>query len=418
MTRYESDEPALSSGQIATPRSPMIPSIMVDSAQKSIVILAGARTPFGKFGGALKSFTATELGFFAALAAIERANVLAADIDHVIFGNALQTSSDAIYLARHVGLRAGLPAAVPALTLNRLCGSGIQSIINGAQLLLLDEAALVLAGGTENMSQAPHVVRGARWGLALGEGKLEDSLWSALTDTYSNTSMALTAENLAAQYGITREQADAFALQSQVRAGAAADSGRLSEEIIAIEGVLENDEHPRPNTTLDELAALPPAFTKDGTVTAGNACGICDGAAAVIITTEEKARSEDRTALAKIISWGIVGCEPKIMGIGPVEAIKAALKRADLSLEQIDLFEINEAFAAQYLAVEKELGLDREQVNVNGGAIAFGHPLGATGTRLVLSLALELKNRHARYGIASACIGGGQGIALLIENPM
>jgi acetyl-CoA acyltransferase 2 len=391
---------------------------MVHSPEKAIVILAGARTPFGKFGGAFKRLTATELGVFAGIAAMERTNVSPADVDHVIFGNVLQTSSDAIYLARHVGLHAGIPKNSPALTVNRLCGSGFQSIISGAQLLLLGEANLVLAGGTENMTQSPHVVRDARWGLPLGEGKLEDSLWSALTDTYCNVSMAMTAEKLAVRYGITRTQADAFALQSQLRASAAADAGRLSEEIIAVEGVLENDEHPRPDTTLEELAALPPAFTKNGIVTAGNACGICDGAAAVVLATEERARAENRTPLARIVSWAITGCEPSLMGIGPVEAIKIALRRADLALEQIDLFEVNEAFAAQYLAVEKELGLDRERVNVNGGAIAFGHPLGASGTRITLTLALELKRRHARYGIGSACIGGGQGIALLIENPL
>ena len=403
--------------QIATLQSPVLFLIMVNSAEKAIIILAGARTPFGTFGGSLRRFTATDLGVFAAVAAIERANVSTAAIDHVIFGNALQTSADAIYLARHVGLRAGVPKNAPGLTVNRLCGSGFQSIINGAQLLLLSEADVVLAGGTENMSQAPHVVRGARWGLPLGESKLEDSLWSTLTDTYCNISMAMTAEKLAVQYGITRAQADAFALESQLRASAASDAGRLSEEIIAIEGVLENDEHPRPDTTLQELAALPPAFTKDGIVTAGNACGICDGAAAVILTTAEKARAEHRPPLARIVSWGITGCEPSIMGIGPVEAIKVALEHAGLALEQIDLFEVNEAFAAQYLAVEKELELDRERVNVNGGAIAFGHPLGASGTRIALTLALELRRRHARYGIGSACIGGGQGIALLIENP-
>jgi len=395
----------------------MVPLIMVHSPEKAIVILAGARTPFGKFGGAFKRVTATELGVFAGTAAMRRARVSPADVDHVIFGNVLQTSSDAIYLARHVGLRAGIPKNSPALTVNRLCGSGFQSIISGAQLLLLGEANLVLAGGAENMTQAPHVVRGARWGLPLGEGQLEDSLWSALTDTYCNVSMAMTAEKLAAQYGITRAQADAFALQSQKRASAAKDAGRLSEEIVGIEGVLENDEHPRPDTTLEELAVLPPAFTKGGIVSAGNACGICDGAAAVVLAAEERARAENRTPLARIVSWAITGCEPSLMGIGPVEAITIALQRADLALEQIDLFEVNEAFAAQYLAVEKELGLDRERVNVNGGAIAFGHPLGASGTRITLTLALELKRRQARYGIGSACIGGGQGIALLIENP-
>ena len=396
---------------------PVVPLIMVHSPEKAIVILAGARTPFGKFGGAFKRISATELGVFAGTAAMRRARVSPADVDHVIFGNVLQTSSDAIYLARHVGLRAGIPKNSPALTVNRLCGSGFQSIISGAQLLLLGEANLVLAGGAENMTQAPHVVRGARWGLPLGEGQLEDSLWSALTDTYCNVSMAMTAEKLAAQYGITRAQADAFALQSQMRASAAKDAGRLSEEIVGIEGVLENDEHPRPDTTLEELAVLPPAFTKGGIVSAGNACGICDGAAAVVLAAEERARAENRTPLARIVSWAITGCEPSLMGIGPVEAITIALQRADLALGQIDLFEVNEAFAAQYLAVEKELGLDRERVNVNGGAIAFGHPLGASGTRITLTLALELKRRQARYGIGSACIGGGQGIALLIENP-
>jgi acetyl-CoA acyltransferase 2 len=390
---------------------------MPESAEKRVMILAGARTPFGKFGGSLRRFTATDLGVFAALAAIERANVSPEDIDHVIFGNALQTSADAIYLARHIGLRAGVPQKSPALTVNRLCGSGFQSIISGAQLLLLNEATTVLAGGTENMSQAPHVVRNARWGLPLGEGKFEDSLWSALTDSYADASMAMTAENLATQYGITREQADAFALQSQVRTGRAADAGRLAEETVIIEGVLESDEHPRPETTLEELAALRPAFIQNGTVTAGNACGICDGAAAVLLATEQQAQKQKRKPLAHIISWGITGCDPRIMGIGPVGAIRAALDHAGLGLDQIDFFEVNEAFAAQYLAVEKELGLDRERVNVNGGAIALGHPLGATGTRLTLTLALELVKRGARYGIASACIGGGQGIALLIENP-
>jgi acetyl-CoA acyltransferase 2 len=390
---------------------------MPESAEKRVMILAGARTPFGKFGGSLRRFTATDLGVFAALAAIERANVSPEDIDHVIFGNALQTSADAIYLARHIGLRAGVPQKSPALTVNRLCGSGFQSIISGAQLLLLNEATTVLAGGTENMSQAPHVVRNARWGLPLGEGKFEDSLWSALTDSYADASMAMTAENLATQYGITREQADAFALQSQVRTGRAADAGRLAEETVIIEGVLESDEHPRPETTLEELAALRPAFIQNGTVTAGNACGICDGAAAVLLATEQQAQKQKRKPLARIISWGITGCDPRIMGIGPVGAIRAALDHAGLGLDQIDFFEVNEAFAAQYLAVEKELGLDRERVNVNGGAIALGHPLGATGTRLTLTLALELVKRGARYGIASACIGGGQGIALLIENP-
>jgi acetyl-CoA acyltransferase 2 len=389
---------------------------MGDAREKGAVILSGARTPFGKFGGALKDHTATDLGVFAARAAIERSGVLAQNIDHVIFGNALQTSSDAIYLARHIGLRAGIPQLAPGLALNRLCGSGFQSIITGAQMLLLDEAAFVLAGGTESMSQAPHVIRGARWGMPLGQGKLEDSLWEALTDTYCDLSMAHTAENLAAKYGITREQADEFAYQSQMKTKLATESGRLAEEIVPVNSALQHDEHPRPETTRAGLAAMKPAFQKNGTVTAGNASGICDGAAAVVLTTEAKARANQLKPVAKILSWGITGCDPTIMGIGPVSAIRAALDRANLNLEQIDLFEVNEAFAAQYLAVERELGLNRERVNVNGGALALGHPLGATGTRIIVTLMYELKRRQARLGVGSACIGGGQGIALLIEN--
>jgi acetyl-CoA acyltransferase 2 len=383
---------------------------------KEIVILSAARTPFGKFGGALKDLTATELGVIAAGAAMERSGVGLEEIDHVIFGNVLQTSADAVYLARHVGLQAKLPKSVPALTLNRLCGSGFQAIVNAAQLLLLGEADFVLAGGTENMSQAPHVIRGARSGIALGKGSLEDSLWSALIDSYCNLNMAETAENLARRYGITRAQADEFAYQSQMRTQSAQESARLSEEIIVIPGVLDRDEHPRPNTTRETLATLKPVFSKDGIVTAGNASGISDGAGAVVLGTAENARQRGLKPLGRIVSWGIAGCDPEIMGIGPVPAIKMALARAGMILDEIDLVEINEAFACQYLAVEKELGLDRKKVNVNGGAIALGHPLGATGARITATLIHELKRREAHYGVASACIGGGQGIALLVER--
>ena len=384
--------------------------------EKEIVILSAVRTPFGKFCGALKDLTATELGVIAGRAAIERAGAGAEEIDHVIFGNAQQTSADAIYLARHIGLQVGVPASVPALTVNRICGSGFQSIVSGAHLLLLGEASFVLAGGTESMTQAPHVIRGARSGIPLGEGRLEDSLWSALTDTYCNFNMAETAENLASRYGITREETDEFAYQSQMRTKSAQESGRLSQEIVSIVGLLDRDEHPRPSTTREALAALKPVFRKDGIVTAGNASGISDGAAAVVLSTSEKAGRRRIRPLARIVSWGIAGCEPAIMGIGPVPAIRMALDRAGLALDEIDLIEVNEAFACQYLAVEKELGLDREKVNVNGGAIAIGHPLGATGTRLTTTLIYELERRNARYGVGSACIGGGQGIALLLER--
>ncbi|HEX9662451.1 MAG TPA: acetyl-CoA C-acetyltransferase [Candidatus Binatia bacterium] len=384
--------------------------------RKEIVVLSAARTPFGKFCGALKDLTATELGVAAARAAMARAGVSPEEIDHVVFGNVLQTSADAVYLARHTGLKSGVPVSAPALTVNRLCGSGFQAIISGAQLLLLGEADIVLAGGTENMSQAPHVIRGARWGLPLGEGRMEDSLWSALSDSYCKLNMAETAENLARRYGITREQADDFAYQSQMRAKAAQESGRLTEEIAPIAGVLNGDEHPRPNTTRAGLAELKPAFQKDGVVTAGNASGITDGAASVVLTTAETANRRGLKPLARIVAWGVAGCDPEIMGIGPVPAVKIALERAGLALDQIDLFEINEAFACQYLAVEKVLGLDRKKVNVNGGAIAIGHPLGATGARLTATLIYELQRRPARYGVGGACIGGGQGIALIIER--
>ena len=384
--------------------------------EKEIVILSAARTPFGKFCGALKDLSATELGIIAGRAAIEKARISPADIEHVIFGNAQQTSADAIYLARHIGLKLGVPASVPALTVNRICGSGFQSIVSGAQLLLLGEAGFVLAGGTENMSQAPHVIRGARSGIPLGEGGLEDSLWSALTDTYCSLNMAETAENLASRYGITREEADEFAYQSQMRTKSAYESRRFNEEIVSIGGVLDRDEHPRPSTTREALATLRPVFRKDGIVTAGNASGISDGAAAVVLSTSEAARQKGIQPLARIVSWGIAGCDPAVMGIGPVPAIEMALDRAGLALNKIDLIEVNEAFACQYLAVEKELDLDRKKVNVNGGAIAIGHPLGATGTRLTTTLIYELTRRNARYGVGSACIGGGQGIALLLER--
>jgi len=378
---------------------------------KDIVIVAGKRTPMGEYGGALKDFTALELGAFAAKAAIDQSKFDAADFDHCIFGNALQTSGDALYGARHVGLRAGLPIEVPALTVNRLCGSGIQSIISAAQLIELGEASVVLAGGMESMSQAPHVIRGARWGLRLGQGKLEDSLMVALLDTYCGCYMAATAENLAHKYGITREAQDEFALRSQKLAVTAWNSGKFSDEVVPV-NKFERDDHMRPDTTLEGLAKLKTAFAKDGFVTAGNASGIVDGGAAVVVTTADRAKTPP---LGRIVSWGIAGVQPEIMGIGPVPAARIAMEKAGLKLGDIDLVEINEAFAAQYLAVEKALELDRDRVNVNGGAIALGHPLGASGTRLTMTVLYELKRRKKRLGLAAACIGGGQGIAIIVE---
>jgi acetyl-CoA acetyltransferase family protein len=391
-----------------------------------IAIVSGARTPMGRYCGKLRDFSAMDLAAVASQEAIRRSGVDPKEFDHAVFGNAQQTSGDSLYGARHVALKAGLPIETPALTVNRLCGSGMQSLVNAAQMIQLGEASTVLAGGMESMSQAPHVVRGARWGLGLGEGKLEDSLMVALLDTYCGLYMANTAELYAEQQGITRQHMDEFSLQSQQKAGAAQKACRLAEEItpVALKNrkgeptgeMFDKDDHLRPETTMDGLAKLKAAFGKNGTVTAGNASGIVDGGAAVVIMTLNQAEKRGLKPMGRIVSWGIAGVDPKIMGSGPVPASHAALKKAGLKLDEIDLIEVNEAFAGQYLAVEKELGLDRNKVNVNGGAIALGHPLGATGTRLVITLLHELRRRKAKYGLATACIGGGQGIAMIVEN--
>ena len=377
----------------------------------------------GEYVGALKDVSAIDLGAVAARAALRETGVAANEIDHTVIGNALQTSGDAIYGARHVALKAGVPFDRPALTVNRLCGSGIQSIISGAHMIMLGEANAVLVGGMESMSQAPHVIRGARSGFALGQGKLEDSLMVALLDSYCNTPMAGTAENLARKYDIPRDEQDLYALRSQQEAKRAQDAGYLAEEIVAVEVktrkgsvMFDRDDHLRPETTLEGLAKLKPAFSKDGCVTAGNASGIVDGAAALVIAGVDFVRRRDLKPLGRIVSWAYAGVEPEIMGIGPVPATRKALEKASLKLTDVDLVEVNEAFAAQYLAVEKELRLDRSRTNVNGGAIALGHPLGATGTRIVLTLLRELGRRHGRYGVATACIGGGQGIAMVVER--
>jgi len=390
-----------------------------------IAIVSGARTPMGRYCGKLRDFTAQELGAIAAKGALERAGVEPQEIDHVIFGNAQQTSGDAIYGARHVGLLAGVPTDTPALTVNRLCGSGMQALVSAAQMIQLGEAKTVLAGGMESMSQAPHVIRGMRWGVGLGEGKLEDSLMVALLDSYCGLTMANTAELLGEQQGITREMQDCLALRSQQLAEGAYRAGRLPEELVPVPlknkrgeptgEMFTEDDHRRPETTIEGLSKLKPAFSKNGTVTAGNASGIVDGGAATVVMKLDEAQKRGLKPLGRIVSWGIAGVEPKLMGRGPVPATRMALQKAGLKLEDIDLIELNEAFAAQYLAVEKELGLDRNRVNVNGGAIALGHPLGATGTRLVITLLNELRRRKKKYGLATACIGGGQGIAMIVE---
>jgi acetyl-CoA acyltransferase 2 len=387
-----------------------------------VVIVAGARTPMARYTGAFSQVSAIDLGSHAGKAAIQKSGVDPAEFDHAIFGNVMQTSADAIYGARHVGLKAGLKVETPAVTVNRLCGSGIEAIVQGAQRLLLDEANMVLAGGMENMTQAPFVIRGARTGLKLGGGALEDSLFVGLTDTYCGLPMAMTAEKLAEQKGITRKDADAYALRSQQAADAAFRACYLTEEIVPVEVkqgkktiLVKEDDHRRPDTTMEILEKLPPSFKKDGMVTAGNASGIVDGAAAVVLTREKTAKERGLKPLGRIVSWAVAGVDPSIMGIGPVPSTRKALQLAGMKLEQIDRVEVNEAFAAQYLAVEKELGLNRDKTNVNGGAIALGHPLGASGTRLVITVLNELRRKGLRYGLATACIGGGQGIAIIVE---
>jgi acetyl-CoA acetyltransferase family protein len=387
-----------------------------------VVIVAGARTAMARYTGAFKDISAIDLGAAASREAIRRAGTDPAEFDHAIFGNVMQTSSDALYGARHVALKAGLKTETPAVTVNRLCGSGIESVAQAAMRILLGDSTLVLAGGMENMTQSPHVIRGARNGFKLGEGKLEDSLMTGLLDTYCGCNMSETAENVAAEYGVTRKDSDEYALRSQQAAEAAVLAGKMRDEIVPVEvkagrktELFSVDDHRRPETTLETLSKLSPAFRNDGIVTAGNASGIVDGAAAVVVTHAKTADARGWKPLGRIVSWATVGVEPRIMGIGPVPASQKAMAAAGLKITQIDRVEVNEAFAPQYLAVERGLGLDRSKTNVNGGAIALGHPLGASGTRLILTLLLELRRTNLRYGLATACIGGGQGIAMIVE---
>ena len=387
-----------------------------------VVIVAGARTPMARYMGVFSEMSAIDLGAVASKEAIKRSGANPEEIDHVIFGNVMQTSADAIYGARHVGLKAGLKQETPAVTVNRLCGSGIEAVTQAAQRLLLGEATMALAGGMENMTQAPFVIRGARTGLKLGGGALEDFLFVGLTDSYCGLPMAMTAEKLAEQHGITRKDSDAYALRSQQAADAAYKACRMKEELVPVEVkqgkktiVVSEDDHRRPDTTMEILEKLPPSFKKDGIVTAGNASGIVDGAAAVVVTREKTAKERGLKPVGRIVSWAAVGVDPSIMGIGPVPSSQKALKLAGLTLDQIDRVEVNEAFAAQYLAVEKMLGLNRDKTNVNGGAIALGHPLAASGTRLLITILNELRRKGLRYGLATACIGGGQGIAMIVE---
>lgn len=387
-----------------------------------IVLLEGARTPFAKISGSFRDITATELGVIAAKEAIRKSNISPDDIDQVVFGNVQQSSKDAHMLARHVGLKAGTSLEVPAVTINRVCGTGIEAILTGARYILTGEANVVLAGGTENMSQVPHVIRGARWGSPLGGPIVEDWVWDGLLDTNAGYTMSQTAENLAEKYKITREEVDAHALSSHKRAIKAREKGYFKEEIVSVnvkgskgDSIVEHDEHIRV-TTMEKLGKLEARFVVGGVVTPGNASGMVDGAAAVIIASSHYAEKNGLKPIARLVSWDVVGVDPKYMGIGPVPAIRGALKKANLQLEDLDLIEINEAFSAQYLACQKELGFDLEIGNVNGGAVALGHPLAASGTRITHSLINELKRRNKRYGAAAVCIGGGQGIAAIWES--
>lgn len=397
---------------------------MPKKLNKEIWIVAAKRTPFGAMNGSLKSISAIDLGVLAGKAAIEQSTLKADEIDQVILGNVQQTSADAIYGARHVGLKAGVPIETPALTVNRLCGSGFQAVISAAEQILMGEANAILAAGSENMSQAPHSIFGLRDGQKFGRPpKMVDTLWESLTDSYSNTPMAVTAENLAEKYGISREDSDAFGLRSQKKWAAAQEGGFFADELapVTIETrrgskTIDKDEHPRPETTMEILAKLKPVFKKDGVVTAGNASGICDGAAALIVVDGEWAKTRGLTPLAKIVQWGVAGVEPTLMGIGPAPAIRIALERAGLGIGDIDLFDVNEAFAPQFLAVQKELGLPEEKTNVNGGAIALGHPLGATGARITTNLVYTARKMGKSLSVGSACIGGGQGIAIVLES--
>jgi len=392
---------------------------------KGIFIVAAKRTPFGTYGGKFLQKSATELQEVATRAALASGGINPEAVDSVVFGHVLSnSSSDGIFMSRHVLLRSGIPIDRPALTVNRLCGSGFQAVVNGAQNILVGDSSIVVTGGVDSMSQAPHSVRNIRFGVGLGAPlQLEDTLWVGLTDTYCKMPMAITAENLASKYNISRQEVDEFSLRSQQLWKKANDAGYFKEELAPVmvkvkkqEVEVNMDEHPRPQTTMEGLAKLPTLFKKDGVVTAGCASGICDGAGTVILASEEAVKQHKLTPLARLVAYSYVGVEPSIMGIGPVPAIQNVLKVAGKTLNDIDLVEINEAFAPQTLACAKELKIDMEKLNVNGGAIALGHPLAASGARITAHLTHELRRRKAKLGVGSACIGGGQGIALLLES--
>lgn len=391
---------------------------------KRVVIASAARTPIGTFGGAFASLSAVELGVIAAKEAIKRAGIEPSMVDEVYFGNVLGAGLGQ-NVARQVTLGAGIPYEIPAMTVNIVCGSGLRTVSMAAQLIANGDNDIILCGGTESMTNAPYLLPKARWGNRMGDGKLVDYMvYDGLTDVYNNYHMGITAENIAEQWGITRDEQDQYAVLSQNKAEAAQKSGRFADEIVPVEIpqkkgnpiIIDTDEYPRHGSTLDKMTKLPAAFKKDGTVTAANASGINDGAAALIVMSKDKADELGIDYLAEIKGYGTAGVDPKIMGIGPVYAVKKALDKAGWSVEDLDLIEGNEAFASQAIAVARELGFNQDIVNVNGGAIALGHPIGASGARILVTLLYEMKKRDAKKGLATLCIGGGMGTALLVER--
>ena len=388
------------------------------------VILGACRTPIGSFGGALKDISAVDLGAIVVREAIARAKVKPGDVGDVVMGCVLQAGAG-MNVARQAALKAGLPIEVPGETVNRVCGSGLQAVVHAVEAIRVGYVDTMVAGGTESMSNAPYILKGARWGYRMGNGEVVDSMLAeGLTCAINACHMGITAEEVAARYNVSRADQDAFAAESQRRASAAIQEGRFAEEIVPVEIPQKKgdpipfqvDEYPRAGTTVDKLAALKPAFKKDGSVTAGNASGINDGAAAVVVATEAKAKAIGTPPLARILAYVSTGVDPRLMGIGPIPAVRKVLERAGLQTPQVDLFELNEAFAAQSLAVVRELKLDPARVNVNGGAIALGHPIGASGARILTTLVYALRARKLRYGVAALCIGGGMGIAMAVEN--
>jgi acetyl-CoA C-acetyltransferase len=393
------------------------------ASQREVVVTGAVRTAVGRYGGALKDIPPSELGAKVVAAAIDRSAVDPAAVGHTVFANVIHTDPRDMYMARVVSIDGGLPHDTPAVTVNRLCGSGLQAIVSASQMLLLGDCDVAVAGGAESMSRGPYWAPGARWGLRMGDGELIDATVGALTDPFDDCHMGITAENVADQWGVSREDQDAFAVQSHKRAAKATEEGRFADQILPIEVkqkretvAFDTDEHIRPDASIDAMAKLKPAFSKDGSVTAGNAAGMNDGAAAVVLMDREYAEANGHTPLARLISYGFAGVDPSIMGVGPIAAVRQALDRADLKVDDLDTIELNEAFAAQALAVMRDLSLPEDRTNPNGSGISLGHPIGATGAILTVKALYELERIDGTYGLVTMCIGGGQGIAAVFER--